>query len=75
MKRRGLMKAKELTERINNIMNSVVWNIYGRPIDGKPGNTFDFTDFDLEKKRRKNFRDKVRKIIEEEIKRHYDIIP
>ena len=77
MKRKGLMKVQELTERMNDIINAVVWNVYGRPIDGKPGVTFDFDDavFESEKKKRKQFRDKVRELIEEEIKRHYDIIP
>lgn len=75
MKRKGLMEVTELTERINEIMNSVVWNVYGRPVFGKPGITFDFADFESEKKWRKNFRDKVRKLIEDELKKYYDIIP
>ncbi len=74
-RKKGLMKVTELTERVTEIMNSVVWNVYGRPVSGKPGITFDFADFESEKKIRKNFRDKVRKFIEEELKRHYDIIP
>lgn len=74
-KKKGLMKVTELTERITEIMNSVVWNVYGRPVSGKPGTTFDFTDFELEKVRRKEFRDRVRELIEVELKRHYDIIP
>jgi hypothetical protein len=74
-KKKGLMKVTELTERITEIMNSVVWNVYGRPVSGKPGITFDFTDFEQEKIRRKKFREKVRELIEEELKRHYDIIP
>ncbi len=74
-KKKGLMKVTELTERVTEIMNSVVWNVYGRPVSGKPGITFDFTDFELEKIRRKKFRDKVRDLIEEELKTHYDIIP
>ena len=74
-RKKGLMKVAELTDRIAEIMNSVVWNVYGRPVSGKPGITFDFTDFELEKIRRKKFRDKVRDLIEEELKRHYHIIP
>ena len=74
-RKKGLMKVAELTDRIAEIMNSVVWNVYGRPVSGKPGITFDFTDFELEKIRRKKFRDKVRELIEEELKRHYHIIP
>jgi len=74
-RKKGLMKVAELTDRIADIMNSVVWNVYGRPVSGKPGITFDFTDFELEKIRRKKFRDKVRDLIEEELKRHYHIIP
>jgi len=74
-RKKGLMKVAELTDRIAEIMNSVVWNVYGRPVYGKPGITFDFTDFELEKIRRKKFRDKVRELIEEELKRHYHIIP
>jgi hypothetical protein len=74
-KKKGLMKVAELTDRIAEITNSVVWNVYGRPVSGKPGITFDFTDFELEKIRRKKFRDKVRELIEEELKRHYHIIP
>ena len=74
-RKKGLVKVAELTERIADIMNSVVWNLYGRPVSGKPGITFDFTDFELEKIRRKKFRDKVRDLIEEELKRHYHIIP
>lgn len=74
-KKKGLMKVAELTDRIAEITNSVVWNVYGRPVSGKPGITFDFTDFELEKIRRKKFRDKVRDLIEEELKRHYHIIP
>ena len=74
-RKKGLMKVAELTDRIAEIMNSVVWNVYGRPVSGKPGITFDFTDFELEKIRRKKFRNKVRDLIEEELKRHYHIIP
>jgi len=74
-KKKGLMKVEELTDRVTEIMNSVVWNVYGRPVSGKPGTTFDFTDFESEKKRRKKFRDKVRELIEKELKIHYDIIP
>jgi len=69
------MKVTELTERTAEIMNSVVWNVYGRPVSGKPGITFDFTDFEREKMRRKKFRDTVRELVEEELKRHYHIIP
>lgn len=74
-RKKGLMKVTELTDRIAEIMNSVVWNVYGRPVSGKPGITFDFADFELENIRRKKFRDKVRDLIEEELKRHYHVIP
>jgi hypothetical protein len=36
---------------------------------------FEFGDFDTEKKRRKRFETALRELIEEEVKRHYNIIP
>jgi hypothetical protein len=60
---------------VNDILNTVMWNIYGRPVDGKPGVTFDTEDFENEKARRKNFKNAIRILVEHELKRHYDIIP
>jgi hypothetical protein len=60
---------------MNDVLNNIMWNIYGRPVNGKPGITFDTEDFENEKVRRKNFKNLIRVLVEHEIKRHYDIIP
>ena len=74
-KRKGLLKASELTDRMSEMINFVKFNIYILSSDSGPGIGFDFGDFDTEKEKRKKFETTLRELIEEEVKRHYDIIP
>ena len=75
MKRKGLMKVSDLTNRINEILNCLVWNVYGKPVDGKVSIMFDLSEFEEEYISRKKFRETIRILIEHEIKRYYNIIP
>jgi hypothetical protein len=74
-KRKGLMTASELTDRMSQMIDFVKFNIYILSTDSGPGMGFDFGDFDTEKEIRKKFETALRELIEEEMKRHYDIIP
>jgi hypothetical protein len=74
-KRKGLITASELTDRMSQMIDFVKFNIYILSTDSGPGMGFEFGDFDTEKKRRKRFETALRELIEEEVKRHYNIIP
>ena len=73
--KKGLMRASELTERMSQMINLVKFNIYILSTNRGPGMGFEFSNFDKEKQIRKNFETELRKLIEKELKRHYDIIP
>ncbi len=74
-KRKGLITASELTDRMSQMIDFVKFNIYILSTNSGPGMGFEFGDFDTEKKRRKRFETALRELIEEEVKRHYNIIP
>lgn len=74
-KRKGLMTASELTDRMTLMIDFVKFHIYILSTDSGPGRGWDFENFDTEKEIRKEFETALRKLIEEEVKRHYDIIP
>jgi hypothetical protein len=74
-KRKGLITSSEFTDKMLEIINFIKFNIYIISPHSGPGIGFDFENFDEEKIKRKNFETSLRKLIEKEIKRHYNIIP